>query len=213
MKEVFSIAMLILLLMSCSKKDEGPGSDDFDPSQFYITVMQDGSSVLRLQNVIVFANNGSGTSSGTCSVHSTDPMPDTFDYRYKDGHLKIYGQGAKAELFADFTIKNNQIASTVINDKDIDPGKVNIHLRRIPDVDAFNGKSFKGHRYFEGQEFESVTFSFSGGKLSGSSAYTLINNGVAKKEPVNGVSALFVIINGKLAFLLRPGSYGYIDPI
>lgn len=212
MKKITSITGLILLLISCSKKDDGPGSDDFDPSQFYITVMQDGAPVLRLQNVIVFANNGSGTSSGTCSVYSTDPMPDTYNYQYKDGHLKVYGQGAKGELFADFTIKNSQIANTIITDKDIDLGKVNIHMRRTPDLDAFNGKSFKGPRYFEGQEFSSVTFSFSGGKVSGTSAYTLINNGVAVKEPFDNNAALFVIVNGKLAFLLRPGSYGYIDP-
>lgn len=205
--------MLILLLMSCSKKDEGPGSDDFDPSQFYITVMKDGAPVLRLQEVIVFAKSSSGTSSGTCSVYSNDPLPDTYNYQYKNGHVKVYGQGAKGELFADFTIKNNQIASTVINDKDIDPGKVNIHLRRIPDVDAFNGKSFKGDRYYADQNFGSFTISFNNGKLSGNSPYSLVNNGITRRDPISNTSALFVIVNGKLAFLLGPNSYGYIDPI
>lgn len=185
----------VLLLITCSacKKDKNdPVADNFDPTKYYIT----GEGVDGMSTSFAWTFKPNAVAYLTAFGGSQDA---TLTYKYKDGVLEA---GSTT-----FTIVNNAITASN------NALYRSYYLQKIPDADAFAGKTFKGMvatngvangkscliKYTTAGKF---TVSIDGFGQTGNGAdYTLLNNGIATANTGNeGRLHLMSIGDGKLYY-------------
>jgi hypothetical protein len=195
---IFAKALIIfsvlLVFASCKKNKEANPEDSFDPTKYYIT--GEGADNYRTSYAIILKPNAMGHFTAFGGYHGT-----TFNYTYQDGTLKA------ENIDVNFTIVNNTITSTS------NPQYKTYYLQKIPDTDAFAGKTFRGTVATNGlvngkscsvkfTDTKKFTVSIDAFGQTGTGAdYTLQNNGVATANTGNeGRLHLMSIADGKLYY-------------
>lgn len=198
MKKQFSIALIAisLLLASAScKKDKVPtGPENLDLTKYYIT--GEGMSPYATSYILMFQPNAQCYFTGKGGAVSNN-----LEYVYQNNTLNI------ANGHLTFTISGSEIIS--INKPDV---YRSYHLERIPDTDAFAGKTFRGTVATNGLDNgKSCLIKFTTGRFTVSidgfgqtgsgEDYTLQNNGIATATTGNeGRLHLMSIGQGKLYY-------------
>ncbi|SOD14231.1 hypothetical protein [Pedobacter xixiisoli] len=189
--------LLILGSFTACKKDRSTQLEDsFDPTKYYITGEEAsiGGGSSPTSYVYCFFANAKTYTTSQGGYNSDNP-----NYTYTDGVIKI---GSLT-----FTIANDVVTSCN------NANYRSYHLQKIPDADAFAGKTFKGTvatnglangkscliKYTTDKKF---TVSIDGFGQTGTGAdYTLQNNGVATARTGNeGRLHLMTIGDGKLYY-------------
>lgn len=207
LKNIFAKTLLLfsvlLVLSSCKKDKEAKPKDSFDPTKYYIT--GEGADNYSTSYAIILKPNAMGYF--TAWGGSQDG---NFNYKYENGTLKCEDLGVA------FTIVNDAITSTT------NPNYKSFHLQKIPDADAFSGKTFRGTVATNGlvngksclikfTTAKKFTVSIDGFAQTGTGAdYTLQNNGVATANTGNeGRLHLMSIADGKLYYSQDNGNTKY----
>ncbi len=206
LKNIFVKTLIVfcvsLAFTACKKDKSNKPEDSFDPTKYYITgeyASLGGGSSPTSYVYCFFANAKTYTTSKGGSV-SDNP-----NYTYTDGIIKMGN--------LTFTVANNAVTNCS------DGSYRSYHLQKIPDADAFAGKTFKGTvatnglangkscliKYTTDKKF---TVSIDGFGQTGTGAdYTLQNNGVATARTGNdGRLHLMTIGDGKLYYSQLSGS-------
>lgn len=188
--------MLLLLVsfMAC-KKDKQVVTDDFDPTQYYITgEYKMGLGFGTTSYVYAFLPNGKVSSSSLGGFNTG-----TYNYTYANGVIEI----------------GNNLTFNVVGDKVASSSQESFssyYLEKIPDADAFAGKTFRGTVSTDGvNSGKSCLIKFNSGKFTISidgfaqagngEAYTLHNNGFATADAGSeGRLHLMTIADGKLIY-------------
>lgn len=198
LKNIFTKTLIIFsvwaVFASCKKDKDATNEDSFDPTQYYIT--GEGVGSYSTSYAIVLKPNAVGHFSARGGIQNA-----SFNYIYKDGALKADNIGVT------FTIVNNSVTSSS------NPNYKSSYLQKIPDADAFSGKTFRGTVATNGlvngksclikfTTAKKFTVSIDGFGQTGTGAdYTLQNNGVATANTGNeGRLHLMSIADGKLYY-------------
>lgn len=202
LKNIFAKTLIVLSVLavfaSCKKDKEANPEDSFDPTKYYITGegADKGADNYSTSYAIILKPNAMGHFTAFGGNHGA-----TFNYTYQDGTLKA------ENIDVNFTIVNNTITSTS------NPQYKTYYLQKIPDADAFAGKTFRGTVATNGlvngksclikfTTAKKFTVSIDGFGQTGTGAdYTLQNNGVATATTGNeGRLHLMSFADGKLYY-------------
>lgn len=191
--KLFAVLGLLLSFAAC-KKETKTATAIFDPTQYYIT--GEGIDNYATSYAFIFKPNAMAY-----MVSWGGKQNAVLNYTYEAGTLAI---GSNSFIFF---ILNHKITSSN------NPNVSAYHLEKIPDTDAFSGKTFKGTvatnglangksclvRFTTSGKF---TVSIDGFAQTGTGAdYTLQNNGVATANTGNeGRLHLMSIGEGKLYY-------------
>lgn len=190
----YSILLLLLGFLSC-KKDKIADQDSFDPTKYYIT--GEGFNDYNTSYALIFQQPAKAIFIG-----SGGEVNSISNFSYEDGILYV------ADKSFSFTIVNNKISTST------HPYLISYHLQKIPDADAFAGKTFSGTvtrngvnvgmscqlKFNTNQMFTVKIDGFLQTPTYGSD-YTLQNNGIATAYTGNeGRLHLMSIADGKLYY-------------
>lgn len=206
------IMMGVLFVLGSCKKNQTVDPDSFDPTKYYVTgegvTNHNTTYALIFQHPakVLFIGDGGKISSIT-------------NFSYKDGILYM------ADESFSFTIVNNKISTSN------HPNLISYHLQKIPDADAFAGKTFSGTVSRNGVNAGvSCQLKFNADKMftvkidgflqtpTYGSDYTLQNNGIATANTGNeGRLHLMSMADGKLYYsqfnaVDNSYSYGVLTP-
>lgn len=185
----------ILFVFASCKKDKIADPDNFDPTKYYIT--GEGISEYNTSYALIFQQPAKAIFIG-----EGGKVSNISNFTYKDGTLYL------ADKSFSFTIVNNEISTST------HPYLSSYHLQKIPDTDAFAGKTFKGTvtkngvnigvscqlKFLADQMFTVKIDGFLQTPSYGSD-YTLQNNGIATANTGNeGRLHLMTIADGKLYY-------------
>lgn len=191
-----SFVLLLLISFTACKKDKQVVTDDFDPSQYYLTgEYKAGLGFGTTSYVYAFLPNGK-------VVHSYlgGFTTGTYSYTYANGIIKVGDN-----------ITFNVVDGKVVNSS-LPDSYGSYYLEKIPDVDAFAGKTFRGTVSTDGVNTgKSCLIKFNTGKFTVSidgfaqagtgEVYTLHNNGFATADAgIEGRLHLMTIADGKLIY-------------
>lgn len=200
MKNIFAKTLIIfaavLVFASCKKDKEAKPEDNFDPTKYYITgeYASTGGGTPATSYAYCFFTNAKTYTTSFGGSESDNP-----NYTYANDIIKMGN--------LTFTLANNAVTSCS------DAAYRSYHLQKIPDADAFAGKTFRGTvatnglangkscliKYTTDKKF---TVSIDGFAQTGTGAdYTLQNNGLATARTGNeGRLHLMTIGGGKLYY-------------
>ncbi|RYD97035.1 MAG: hypothetical protein EOP54_12085 [Sphingobacteriales bacterium] len=193
----FSTILLIAtssIFLSC-KKDKGTEADNFDPTKYYIT--GEGTDDYKTSYAIIFQQPAQANFIGKGGI-----VNNLSNFTYRAGVLYM------ADESFSFTIVNNKITTSN------HPFLTSYHLQKIPDSDAFAGKTFSGTVARNGMnngvscQLKFIANGMFTVKIDGflqtpstGAGYTLQNNGIATANTGNeGRLHLMSMGDGKLYY-------------
>ena len=202
------VLSLLAVFASCKKDKEAKPEDNFDPTKYYITGegADKGADNYSTSYAIILKPKAMGYFTAWGGSYEG-----SFNYKYENGTLKCDDIGVA------FTIVNNAITATS------NPQYKSFHLQKIPDADAFAGKTFRGTvakngvnngvscqiQYTTNGKFILQIDGFLQTVAAGDD-YTLQNNGIATANTGNeGRLHLMTIADGKLYYSQNIGNTKY----
>lgn len=189
------IMLCVLFVLGSCQKDKTADLDSFDPTQYYIT--GEGINDYNTTYALIFQQPAQ-----VLFIGNGGKVNSISNFSYKDGVLYM------ADKSFSFTITNNKISTST------HPNLISYHLQKIPDADAFAGKTFSGTVTRNGVNVGvSCQLKFNTNrmftvKIDGflqtptyGADYTLHNNGIATANTGNeGRLHLMSIVDGNLYY-------------
>jgi hypothetical protein len=216
---LFTIALLFVMLQSCSKDDGGSGNTEtkFSYTNYYVagTITQKTGTKYNSTYMITFQNDSSATFIGASSIFNGKykvekdtlifEVPDPNNYR-----IAKFGINSNHELTSSYyralTLEYNSTGKLIKN----------------PESNQFAGKIFKGDQYKMGEVLNAAGFTYKfnstgtafgfgpdGATIDNSANTFAMYNNAAFRYENGGIKEFGVLIDGKLVTLKVSGLFYY----